>query len=115
VEVWYEKNSAAQELWWAADFGRQLSFNELYQWNTSLFRARASLPRIDRAHPSLVNVSYDRHGTYEGANIRIMRDSGRGDFVLRMDRSDGVWWMDHADEKVLERYFTVVYGPIQWR
>jgi uncharacterized LabA/DUF88 family protein len=114
VEVWYEKNSLAKELRWAADHGYRMDFEQLYRWAAYSFRERCPLPRVDRAHLPLVNVTYDREGSFNGRNLRIMQDCGRGDFVLRFDNFDGILWMDHSDRNVLERYFTVTHGPIVW-
>jgi hypothetical protein len=60
----------------AADLGRQLDFQQLYQLSTNSFRARASLPRMSGAHPAMVNITHDRQGSYDGRELRI-RAPGR--------------------------------------
>jgi hypothetical protein len=44
-----------------------------------------------------------------------MKSSDQPDFILRVERPDGVYWFEHADDGVLERYFSVAYGPVEWQ
>jgi uncharacterized LabA/DUF88 family protein len=115
VEIWYEEKSLAQELKWAADFGRSLDFPSLYAWSTHSFQARKSLPRVDQMHAAVANITSDRHGLYQGRNVRLIKSSDHPDFILRVERPGGVDWFEHGDQQVLERYYSVVYGPIQWQ
>jgi uncharacterized LabA/DUF88 family protein len=117
IEIWYEKKSGAQELWWAADFGRQLTFRWFYDWSTNSFRTRCPLPQFSDAHAPMMNITYERPGLYEGRDVRMLRDSDHGNFVLRIVEPSGVSvkWLEYPDEGVIERYFATIYGPIQWK
>jgi uncharacterized LabA/DUF88 family protein len=114
IEIWYEQKSLAQELKWAGDFGRQLGFLDFYRMSTASFTSRNSLPRFDRAHAP-VSATSVRVGSFEGRDVRLFSDVNGRDFILRLERPDGVWWYDYTDPGVLERYFSVTVGPIEWK
>jgi hypothetical protein len=34
--------------------------------------------------------------------------------VLKVDRASDVLWIEHIDQVLLERFFSAVYGTIEW-
>jgi len=116
VEIWYEQKSGAKELWWAADFGRELNFRSLYALNTNSFQSRNRLPRSQETHDAFINITLDRRGlSKEGREVHLMQDSGRGEFALSVTAPGTMYWFMHDDRGVLERYFEIVFGPIDWQ
>ncbi len=114
VEVWFEKTTAAKELYWAADLGQQLDFGALYNWSDQRFRSTHGLPTFDTAHPPVTGELL-HSGTCGGRPVQILREPNSHIFVLRAENPDGVVWSEHTDQTVLERYFSLVYGPVEWQ
>lgn len=115
VYVWYEKNSCAKELHWASDFGSEITWHGLYNWNTDEFRRLHRPPRHTLAHPPATDSEFSEHGMYKGRPVAMLRASVRDPFILRAEMSDGVHWFEHADQQVLDRFFTMLHGPIEWQ
>ncbi|SRR6266478_1858943 len=116
VEVWYEPKSGAAELPGAADYGRKLDFKAIYAWSTYEFKLSCKLPKSEHSvNPENVGVARLRAGQYQGRNVLSMRQTkGELNFLFRVEWSHGVAWYEHADQHVLERYFSAVYGTIAW-
>ena len=112
VEVWYEKTTAAKELYWAADLGRALDWHILHNWSDDSFKLAHSVPRVTTAHAPIIGVLV-RSGMFEGRKAELWRPANEP-FTLRVERSDCVLWLEHDRQQVLERYFSVMYGPIEW-
>jgi NYN domain len=113
VNVWYEKRSAAKDLPAAADFGQELNWQSLYNWNTKAFHSAYQPPAVTRAD-SRIMAMHVALGECEGRRVELMKLSDRGPFVLQADRPDGVWSLQHVDRQVLERFFSVKYGSVTW-
>ena len=54
VEIWYHRDSIAEDLPGAADFGRELRFRQLYSWNTEAFQRKHRIPDDRRIHSASV-------------------------------------------------------------
>jgi len=55
-------------------------------------------------------------GYCEGRNAELMRQSEYSPFILRVERPDGVHWLEHRDRQVLERYFAMQHGAkLDWK
>src|SRR5208282_399254 len=55
VEIWYENESAAKELFGAADFGRELTFQDFYSMSDEKFTRENPLPeRASGVAPDLM-------------------------------------------------------------
>jgi uncharacterized LabA/DUF88 family protein len=116
VEVWYEKRSAAKELPGAADFGIEINWHRLYSWSTEDFRAKCRPPSDSMEHAPVVLARQLACGYCEGRNAELMQQSNHGPLTLRVERPDGVHWLEHHDRQVIERYFSTTYGaPIDWK
>lgn len=112
IEIWYGTRSVARELPGAADYGRELNFRELYGWSKDSFKARCAVPQASPAHAELDRPVVITQCVCEGRKVTLFRDSQI--FVIRAERSEGVHWLEHADANVLKRYFSVIYGPVEW-
>jgi hypothetical protein len=116
VQVWYEKRSAAKDLPAAADFGSEISWGRLYNWNTEAFRTKYRPPSDSMEHATMIHAQQVACGYCERRNVELMKQSDQGPFTLRVERSDGVHWLEHHDRQVIERYFLMKYGAeIQWK
>lgn len=112
VEIWYEKTTASKELYWAADLGQTLDWNTIYNWSDDSFRSTHVPPRMN-AVSGVIDAILVRSGMFEGRKAEMWRPANEP-FTLRVERSDGMLWLQHDDQQVLERYFSVMYGPIGW-
>lgn len=119
VEVWYHSSSIARDLPGAADFGRQLRFRQLYEWNTQLFQKAHHVPGDHRQAGnrggSLVRVG--AIGNYKVELYRLPMPQPHADrFMLWIDayeyESILVW---DEDRDLLERYVAVQYAPVEWK
>jgi uncharacterized LabA/DUF88 family protein len=115
VEVWYENRSAAKELPGAADFGRPLDWERLYSWNSRDFRDQHKPPTIIDTFQPAVTMIQVAVGYREGRNVELMRWSGDGRFVLRVELPRYVRWLEHESREVIERFCEVKYGAIRWK
>lgn len=116
VEVWYEKKSAAKDLFDAADYGRPISWRALYTWGTMELRAVHRVPEESNGHASLFDPIILHLGLIDKQQVVVMREQGGKMNVLRFEsRYDGMVWMEHEDQAVLERYFSMRYGPVEWQ
>lgn len=111
VEIWYERTSSAKELPLAADYGWELPWNQLYTWSTDAFRAEHRVPESPRTVSDFPLLTQIKRGKFDGRDCELMQ---RGDFILRVQFSSGVNWFQHRDADVLERYFALMWKPIEW-
>jgi uncharacterized LabA/DUF88 family protein len=116
VEVWYEKKSASQDLYHAADYAQEFLWIQLYNWGNTKFKSENLLPRQDVAHGPVYEATLLHSGlidkTYE---VQVMREKGDATNILRFDRHGGTLWMEHEDQDVLERFFSTMWGPVEWK
>jgi len=117
VDVWYHRNSFAQELPGAADFGHEIRFAQLYSWNSNAFQKAHRIPQEHRPaggpHGELTRV-----GSVAGreAELRwVELSSGQKQYSLWITVKPGdtlrVW---DEDEKLIERYMAAQHAPIEW-
>jgi uncharacterized LabA/DUF88 family protein len=114
VEVWYERASAAKDLFWAADFGRELSKQDIYALTDPKFTAANPLPRASSVRPDSNTVSYRnaRPGKTNGKKILLIQDHSSKLFVEEWGGAPLL--VEHRDPKLLEKFFTLFYAPIDW-
>jgi hypothetical protein len=116
VEVWYEKKSASKDLYHAADYAREFLWIQLYHWGDTKFKSENPLPQQDIAHASLYQPTLLRSGLIDKTQVvQVTREKGGVTNILRFDRLGGTLWMEHEDQDLLERYFSKVYGPVEWK
>lgn len=111
VEVWYDKRSAAKELPIAADYGRELHWNELYMWSTDEFKASHRVPDSPAFVQDYLGFIQVKKGLLDGRRCDLIQ---RGDFFLRVDTGKGIAWFQHKSPDVLERYYAKMWKPIEW-
>jgi len=112
VELWYEKTSTNENLYWAADQGRPIEWQNLYDWNTDAFRLANCLPAITGGGNYLISSQIAR-GTCAGRSVELIKLAEKGPFVLHpLPNSNQS--LKHTDRQVLERYFSMKHGPIVW-
>jgi uncharacterized LabA/DUF88 family protein len=115
VEVWYEPKTASKELFWAADFGRALEFQEFYEMSGGEFR---------RAHPLPVESSTAftlgpaesalKRGQVGDKKIFLFR-RGKLVFLYSPGWKNRQFYLECDDEELLVRYFNTFHGQIVWR
>jgi uncharacterized LabA/DUF88 family protein len=115
VEVWYEASSASVDLPGAADYGRRLSFHDLYNWTSALFQANHQLPIFSSEHAPIAGGALVKRGRHDGREVLLVRNAGAPGAILRLDTIDGVRWYEHDNPDVLERFVPLVHGPIDWQ
>jgi uncharacterized LabA/DUF88 family protein len=114
IEIWYERKSGARELPGAADFGRELGFETFYLLSSQSFQSQNVLPVMNRAHAPVDTPVVISQCVDDGRQVTLFHEANRSMFVIRAERSDGVLWFDHGDANVLQRYFSVKFGPVNW-
>jgi uncharacterized LabA/DUF88 family protein len=115
VEVWYEKTSASEELYLAADRGQEVSWQMLYGWSGRLFREAHPLPLQSSAHGPLHPDLWLKTAQVEGRNVILATNPDRPGFVIRFEHGSGVTWYEYSSQDVLERYFCLLNGAVTWR
>jgi uncharacterized LabA/DUF88 family protein len=117
VEVWYHRSSVAKDLPGAADFGREISFRDLYSWNTGAFKEAHPIPHEQwpggAPYGELVKI-----GSAAGRPVELCRHpvaTGPTQLSLWITLSPGdtICIRDH-DEKLIEKYVAAQHAPIQW-
>lgn len=54
-------------------------------------------------------------GLFKGKETWMMRNHGDNTFLLRTTIDDQLCTLQHTDREVLARYFSAVYGVIEWK
>jgi hypothetical protein len=70
------------------------------------------LEAVDRAMKSVFGVPGDL--APEGRPASLLEVSDQEPLILRVEMPDGVHWFEHNDQQVLDRFFSMLYGPIDW-
>ena len=115
VEVWSEDRSTAKDLQWAGDASLPIDWHTMYNWSNPEFHAAHPFPRQSDRHAPLASPHVLNSGVAQACSVIIMRDQGRGPFVLKAQMKDATYWFEHDDQQVLERYFSMRYGPVEWQ
>jgi hypothetical protein len=118
VEVWYHRTSIAAELPGAADFGREIRFQQLYSWNTKSFQRKHRVPNDDRRPDASVrSEQVVRTGSLGEHAVELYKAQGeRPRFFLWINT--GQWEsivINDEDPDLIDRYVRIQYGPITWQ
>jgi hypothetical protein len=116
VDILYDPKSVAPALVASADRGVQIVFDDYHSMCTPTFRAANPLPQTQ------LNVTWSPEGagysllksgrTQNGDAVRLYR---RGEeSVLFVRAQPHQWLMSHNDATVLENYFSVSQGSLDW-
>ena len=117
VRILYHPRSASRGLYSAADMGRPIGFHDAYNWATEEFRKQHPIPTCNSfggyAGPPTANPPIKK-GIVRGRHVELHK---RGNTFCLYIRS----WDPHSliaefsDSDTLEKYFAVVYAPIEWQ
>ncbi len=114
VEGFNEKRSSAKELGWAADAGLLIDWHTLYYWGDPEFQTAHPLPRISGDHSPMAFAQVFNSGVAQSCTVTVIRE-GHGPFVLKAQIKGVTYLLAHNDQQVLERYFSMMYGPVEWQ
>lgn len=115
VEVWYEKSSDSKYLYWAADQGRPIDWPTLYYWNTDAFQIDHKFPEAAIGDEYLTALPVGC-GSFDGGTVELIICSNRGSYILHATKpSGGNQRLKHKNRLVLEKYFSILHGPIKWK
>jgi uncharacterized LabA/DUF88 family protein len=112
VEVWYEKTSAAKELYRRADQAYKIRPDEAIQWTDPQVVKDQSLVMPDRR--GNVNIEFRAspvHGKIGSIRICAFQQHGRWNLKI----FDGDLTYSHPDKDTLTRYVEYELGPIEWQ
>lgn len=113
VKIMYEPRSAARELYAAADAAYPIRLYDVHSWSSEDFRQRHPIPQglSNNAKPTGIVL---KTGTAQNKIIQLYEQNGMHYIYSPM-------W-DHyslevkfTDPVLLERYFGMMYAPIEWR
>jgi uncharacterized LabA/DUF88 family protein len=115
VEIWYEKTSASRDLFWAADYGRELRFQDFYWMSEKPFLEKYGLP-VERANceKDLMLLSATKSGTAAGKTIHLF-NRGKSYWLHAVAWRGTSITLELDDAEILERYFSEFFAPIKWR
>jgi uncharacterized LabA/DUF88 family protein len=115
VEIWYEKTSASRDLFWAADYGRELRFHDFYWMSDKKFLEKYRLP-IERPNceNDLILATSKKSGTAAGKTVQLF-DRGRVHWLHAVGWHGKSLTLELDNPEILERYFSAFYAPIEWR
>jgi uncharacterized LabA/DUF88 family protein len=115
VEIWYEKESAAKELFWAADFGRELVFQDFYSMSDGKFTQENPLPRASTGgEPDVRLGSPIASGLANGKQIYLFR-AGAVYKLYAIGWQGKTLVLELENPDTLKRYFSEFYAPIEWK
>jgi uncharacterized LabA/DUF88 family protein len=112
VKVMYEPKSAARELYAAADLAYPIGLGDVYNWSSADFRQKHPIPGgfANGMRPPGVAL---KTGTAQNKLVELYEQNGMYHIYAPM-------W-DHysldvnfPDRVLLERYFGMMYAPIEW-
>jgi uncharacterized LabA/DUF88 family protein len=118
VEVMYARRSAAVDLYRAADYSEELTLYTVYNWSTKDFHARHPIPRgfIDGA-PVPKIFTLIKAGSHNSKTVQLYRSAT--EYLISVEHYDAnnpslSLSLSFPDPDVLEKYFRLVYGPLEW-
>jgi uncharacterized LabA/DUF88 family protein len=118
IQVWYHRSSVARDLPGAADFGHQLRFRQMYEWNTQSFQDSHHLPS-EHVQAGTCPGKLVKAGAIANSKIElyeIQRQPPYGTMFslwIEVDRYSAILASDE-DLELLERYVAYQHGPIRW-
>lgn len=117
VEIWYQRNSIAQDLPGAADFGHEIRFRQFYSWNTKAFKAAHRIPRED-LHAGAPYGELMKVGSVAGFEAELRRHPTGAQpiplsFWITVAPGDTLCIRDY-DEKLIQQYVAAQHAPIKW-
>lgn len=115
VEIWYDPRSIGKRLLEVADKGIPLSFEDYYNRCNSAFKTAHRLPVHSANVPAHIEQAPEytllQTGALRTQRVRLFRQGS--EHLLVVD-APTPWLLQHADQAVLQNYFTIVHGPVVW-
>jgi uncharacterized LabA/DUF88 family protein len=114
VQIMYQARSASRELYSAADIGRPISVNDIHGWTTDKFQKQHPIPHCTGGGGPPALGRPIRTGIARSSDVELYK---RGDmFCLYIPMWDQQsLHAELPDLAVLEKYFAMVYAPIEWK
>lgn len=117
VQVWFHRSSIARELPGAADFGHEIRFRQLYEWNGKAFQDAHRIPWEQNPAGAPIG-DLIRSGILSGLPAELRKDpasSARDTFSLWVTIERGhTLRITDCDEALIERYAATQYASIEW-
>jgi uncharacterized LabA/DUF88 family protein len=122
VQVWYHRSSVARDLPGAADFGHEIRFRQLYEWNTKIFQDTHPLP-LDSIQPTAImrNGHLLKTGHIQGHPVQLYSSASLSSqstayslWIETVHRQHQCALVYGEDLPLLERYVSTQYGPLTW-
>jgi len=117
IEVWYERQHAADDLLAAADLRRELTLRELYAIADPDFRDTHKLPQDGmQSHRADYKWPVERKGTLKDQRCFIGHHGASPPYTLVVERYDGRLDLhsSYHDPDKLALYVSMVFGEITW-
>jgi uncharacterized LabA/DUF88 family protein len=122
VEVWSVDATSAKLLHRAADQHRSLTFRDLYSWATPQFKRDHKVDDIPSNALARIRKEWaiKEQGTFQGRKVELLMSPAPNNWSILIQefhpRADGGTHLAirHQDRDVVERYFEVCFGKIEW-
>jgi uncharacterized LabA/DUF88 family protein len=113
VKVMYEPRSAARELYAAADVAYPIRLMDVYNWSSADFRQKHPIPGglACGARPAGVVL---KSGTAQNKLVELYEQNGMCHIYAPLWDQYSLE-LNFRDRVLLERYFEMMYAPIEWR
>jgi uncharacterized LabA/DUF88 family protein len=116
VHVWYDPRSVGKRLLEVADKGTPVTFHDYFNRCPADFVRTHPLPVRSPNIPARIEEApgYNlvKTGNFADNPVRLFRHEDNNIIVVS---TDPPWLLQHRDQAVLENFFRVVYGLINWR
>lgn len=111
VEIWYEKESAAKELFWAADYGRELTFQDFYSMSDDKFTRENPLPgKAAGGLADFMLVAPLKSGQANGTEVYLYKAGPMYKLVAPIWQGESLI-LQLKNPDTLERFFSEFYAP----
>jgi len=116
VQVLYEPRSGARGLYSAADIGQPITFSTVYGWSSSRFCDQHPIPSGIAGGPAPMHESLAlvKSGLVNDQSISLHK-TNKDHFLYCQKYGPHSLLLRFPDAALLEKYFSFVYGPIDWR
>lgn len=118
LHLYYERKSGSKHLIRAADVGQEMTLELLHDWSTDAVKNAHPIPRVHRGHfdEQTQFNSVERRGTWKGMKVEFCsaKSSGKYALVRHANVDSNVRAMVFNDPEMLEKFWELHLGQIQW-
>lgn len=122
VHVFYERRSAARDLYHAADVASEITLETFWSWSSLRYRKTNPAPHFDNTIYGAGTLPQDVHtipdqGTWNGRPVMFCTSISEGTCMLHFPRHDDAESMTFrfTDRERLEKYFVLCRGgELRW-